>query len=271
MSGHQELYTKLNMYKEAIDELKDSFKKGYWWAPKLLKEDPDLEPLQDLEEFKELVSKCNKLREEKQLNSVPKLKFLKPEKKKNKTYPLVIILHGRNGNIEEFSKYWEMNYLRDKYILAFLQSSQVFGMNSYCWDDIELSKKEIKEQIDNLVQKYKVDLNKVIITGASQGGRLAVQIALEDNLFCGFVGIIPAISDIDKFKELINNWEKSKMKGIMITGDNDRYYPNVKQLYNYMNDLDYPIKLITEKGMGHYISDKFSKHIKSSLEFIFKE
>lgn len=265
------LYTKLNRHKEAIDELKDSFNKRYWWAPSLLKEDPDLEPLHDIEEFKELVSKCNKLREEKQSNSVPKLEVMKPEKKKNKTSPLVIILHGRNGNIEEFSKYWETNYLKDKYKLAFLQSSQVFGMNSYCWDNIELAKKEVKEQYDFLVQNYEVDLNNVIIAGSSQGGRIAIQIALEENGFCGFIGIIPAISDLDKYKELITNREKRKMKGVMITGDNDRYYSKVKKLYKCMNDLNYPIKLITEKGMGHYISDKFPKHIKSSLEFIFKE
>ncbi|MGM0437787.1 MAG: alpha/beta hydrolase [Bacillota bacterium] len=265
------LYNKLNRHREAIDELKNTFNKGFWWAPKLLTEDPDLKPLNDKKEFKELVSKCKKLRDERQSNAKPKLKVLSPEKKKNINCPLIIILHGRNGNIKEFSKYWDIPNLRDDYLLAFLQSSQVFGMNSYCWDDIELAKKEVKEQYNNIVQNYKVDTNNIIIAGASQGGRLAIQLALERNIFCGFIGVIPAISEVDKHIESMNNSVKSNMKSVMITGDNDRYYPKVKQLYKRMNELDYPIKLITEKGMGHYISEKFPKHIKSALKLIFKE
>ncbi len=265
------LYNKSNKHKEAIDELTNSFEKGFWWAPKLLTEDPDLEPLHNKKEFKELVSKCKKLREIKQSNSKSKLKVLKSEKKKNKNYPLLIILHGRSGNIEEFSKYWDIPYLKDKYLLAFIQSSQVFGMDSFCWDDIELAKKEVKKHYNSLVQNNKVNINNVIIAGASQGGRLAIQLALEENVFCGFIGIIPALTDVDKYKEFMINWEKIKMKGVMITGDKDYYYKNVKELYKSMNDLNYPIKLITEKGLGHYISDKFPKHIKSALEFILKE
>ncbi|HKL76211.1 MAG TPA: hypothetical protein VJ881_09110 [Halanaerobiales bacterium] len=194
------LYNKLNRHKEAIDELKNTFNKDFWWAPKLLTEDPDLEPLNDKQEFKELISKCKKLRDERQSNAKPILKVLSPDKKKNRNYPLLIILHGRNGNIKEFSKYWTSSYLRDNYLLAFFQSSQVFGMKSYCWDDVELAKKEVKEQYNNLVQNYEVDTNNVIIAG-----------------------------------------------------DNDYYYKNVKKLYKGMNELDYPIKLITEKGMGHYL------------------
>ncbi len=263
------LYTKLSKNKKAIDVLENTLNKGIWWSPKLLTEDPDLEPLYNKEEFKRLVSRCSELWKEKQSNSEPELTVMTPESyTENKKYPLLIILHGRNGNVNEFSKYWDIPYLREKYILAFPQSSQVFGINSYCWDGLELAKSEVKSHYKKLIQNYNVNLKNVILAGASQGGRLAIQLALEESNFCGFVGVIPAISDVDYYLNKKENWEKNRMKGVMIVGDSDNYYPPVKKLYTRFRELDYPIKIIAEEGLGHSISGKFPDYIKSALEFI---
>ena len=92
--------------------------------------------------------------------------------------------------------------------------------------------------------------------------------ALEKNKYNSFIGVIPAISDVEEYLALINEVEKSKIKGVMISGDNDVFYPQVEDLYKGLKESDFPIKLITEKGLGHSISKRFPKQIKSAIKYI---
>lgn len=261
------LYAKSNDYKSAINVLRECFHKGFWWAPAMLTKDPDLAPLYDNDEFKQLVSECNIVYKKVQAETKPELLIKIPKNYyENKHYPLMVVLHWRGGNVKDFSKHWNIPVLRDNYILAFPQSSQVLGMESYCWDNIEIAKQEILTHYNNIINEYKIDINQIIIAGASQGGRLSIDLALEENIFHGFIAAIPALSDIDYYIKLKDNWKYEK--GVIIAGDKDYYYQKTKQFYSIFKELNYPIKLIVEKELGHTLSENFSNHIKKSIEFI---
>lgn len=263
------LYTKLNNQKQAIEILKNLFKKGFWWAPEMLTKDPDLTPLLKNEDFKQLVNECNSVYKKVQAKTKPKLLLKLPRYyDEDNQYPLIIILHWRNGNVKDFFKHWDVSILRNNYILAFPQSSQVLGMDDYCWDNIKLAKDEILTHYRNIMDKYKINKNEIIIAGASQGGRLSIDLALEENKFHGFIAAIPAISDVNYYLKLKDNWNDTK--GVLITGDKDNYYQKTNDFYYAFKKLKCPVKLVVEKELGHTLSEKFPQSIKESIEFINK-
>ncbi|AKI98004.1 TPR end-of-group domain-containing protein [Kosmotoga pacifica] len=85
---------------KALEELKDM---GYWLSPKILEHDRDLENIKEEPEFVEILG-VFKQRQDKalKLSASSKLEFL-PSGSLQSKLPLIITLHWRLGNAEEFS------------------------------------------------------------------------------------------------------------------------------------------------------------------------
>ncbi|TCW54397.1 DUF3089 family protein [Bacillus thuringiensis] len=246
---------------EAIVILNGAMQKGIWWNPHTLMYDEDLKALQDKADFKVIVKKCEEIFKKQQLTADPKLFTYGNEKAKAGLFSL----HWRGSNINDFAPYWCEEGILHEYILGFSQSSQIHGMKSYSWDNHEIAIKDVMKTFNDFINKY--NLEDIIIAGASQGGNIAIELALKNMLGTQkFISVIPAIRDVEAIESMVVSSQVTNVKGCIITGDKDPFYENTLQLMSMFEKYNVDCKLIVREGLGHLFPEDFTQLLKNIME-----
>jgi predicted esterase len=264
------LYCALEDTSQAMLELKLGLKEGVWWHPNTLMNDSDLKPLQELDEFKEILKQCESNVREMSLTAKPEHMILKPKANMKERIPVIYSLHWRGENIKRFSQYWNIEEVREDNVFAFPQSSQVYGFNEYCWDNNEIAKKEVTNTLKQIKRELNLENNDVILAGASQGGKLALELALNNEIsnLKGFIIVVPSIREIETYKGLIEKAKDNGIKGYIITGDKDYFYSDVVKLQSLFEEKDFPCKLFIKEGMGHFFPTDFSTILPKAIDYV---
>lgn len=259
------VYSVQGNQENAIAALKEGLQKGIWWNPLTLTRDQDLNNLQNIEEFKLIVNGCQEILGNHKHISKPQL-FTYGNDKSNTG---LFSLHWRGSNVKNFAPYWFDNSLLDDFLFAFPQSSQVFGYNAYCWDNQNIAVEEITESFRNFKEKFNTKQD--IIAGASQGGKLAIELSLNGNILGtkGFIAVIPAIQDVTSLESLLVG-NRNKIKGCIITGDKDPFYNKTVELVKLLEENEFQCKLMVKEGLGHFFPTDFTDLLKEAVEFIHK-
>lgn len=248
---------------QAIEALQNGLEQGIWWNPLVLKNDPDLKTLQEREDFKNILRQCEEIFQKQTALSKPELYVYGNDLADIGIYSL----HWRGSNVPDFAPYWLNEVVLEKFYFGFPQSSQVWGYNSYCWDHQETATKEVI----NMYEKFKQGAkgNKVILAGASQGGKLALKLALEGTIAVeGCIAVIPAINNVDEFKEILQQNPNRFLKCSIVTGDEDYFYGKQLELVELFNQYGLSVKLFVKKGLGHFFPDDFIELLQEAVEFI---
>jgi len=143
----------------------------------------------------------------------------------DKKYPLVLVLHSGRVSILHDKTFWkadQLKELQEEFIFAFLQSSQVFETHCYNWNDPEKAGKDIRELYDQIIQKYPVDANRVILMGMYQGGQMAIDAAIRHTVPArGFFACRPSkLENLDK--EAVRQAALRGVRGTILTGEGDK-------------------------------------------------
>jgi polyhydroxybutyrate depolymerase len=96
---------------------------------------------------------------------------------KNKSYPLVIALHGLGGNGERTAVFTGFNKISDKegFIVVYPDGHIIkhTGKEIRCWRlDVDTDVKFISSLIDKISKDYKIDSKRIYATGISNGGMM---------------------------------------------------------------------------------------------------
>jgi hypothetical protein len=124
-------YSQMGKLDEAVQILQDGIKEGIWFNPTRLTSDPDLKPMQELETFSEIVRYCHEKLMEEQEKTKQELLIWEPSQQEL-ILPLLLSIHWRGDNALRFSQFWDVESVRERFLCAFPQSSQLFGYNEYC-------------------------------------------------------------------------------------------------------------------------------------------
>lgn len=255
-------YSRLGNVEMAIAVLREARNKGVWWGPYPLMHDSDLKNLQGVEEFETIVSECNKIFERKEYGT-PQFKTLGNEQSSIG----ILSIHWRGSNIEDFAPYWTG---ADEFYFGFPQSSQVYSTNLFCWDDAVRA----EEEVDLASQRFLEErcFKNFIISGASQGGKLAIKRALTDTSgkIDGFIAVVPAIRDSLEIEEWLKDANR-KTKGVIITGDQDVYHPNIMALQPMFEHYGLDCKFFINEGVGHNFPKDFTPQLRESVKFILQD
>lgn len=257
----------------ALRTLQGAVKNGHWWSARWLTQDPDLEPLRDRPLFQEIVAESRRRREEAQAGARPELLILPPENYASKeAFPLLIALHWFGGTVEEFAPYWEP-VRKVGFLLAVPQSSQVATEDGFGWNDRERGHREIATHWERLNRLYPIDNERVIIAGASQGGRLAIEIALAGDIFhChGFIAVVPAIRDPEGLVVRAEKAAKHGLRGWIITGEHDHFRPGAESFCELLQNAGVSCELTVVPGLGHDFPDDFGTRLPAAIGFVLKE
>lgn len=249
--------------KKAISVLREALSKGVWWNPYTLTQDPDLKALLEMEEFQTIIKECQSVLEKQEHKKQSELYTYGNEFSKTG----ILSIHWRGSNVEDFAPFWLEG---NDYFIGFPQSSQTYGFNSYCWDNHEQAVKEVKDSLYKFNQQFEMD--NLIMAGASQGGKLSIEIAFsEDSIdMKGFIAVIPAIKEVEPIESLIKNTKKSNLRGCIITGDQDPFYEKTMELVEIFKQNGIECSIFVTEGLGHYFPDNFSQQLKKAVDFISK-
>jgi len=248
----------LSLFRQGLD-------RGLWWAEDQFR-DPDLDAVRDLPEFKRLVDESNQkcLEARKQIKADRAI--LLPDDT-TKEMPLLIALHGRNGNKESHLERWEVACRRGWLVLS-PQSIQPLYNGSYCWDDPAQSIKDILPHVEEIMRAYGVDRQRVILGGFSQGSGMAIYAALSGEIPArGFIGIgtfwrNPA--ELDALAKLGRD-----LRGYFVTGKKDYTLDRVREIQNILRANNIQFAEEVHADLGHEFPADFESSFDRAIEFIF--
>ncbi|MBH0229744.1 alpha/beta hydrolase [Halobacillus yeomjeoni] len=262
---------KANLYaikgekEKALFELNEVLEKGLWWNPDLLTSDPELETIKDEDGFKSVVEKCRKIYSKLHQESRSDLIVQgNPESDQ-----VLFALHWKGSNARDFALQWKDDRLIDTYRIGFPQSSQLFSHACYTWDDYELTKRDTRMTFAQFSEEQLQSDFESIIAGASQGGKVSVQMCLDKGMeeFHSFIAIVPAF-DVEEMKTLLEDDFDTDVRGCIITGDEDPFYQQALETYHLLIEAGIECKWIVKNGMGHVLPEDLADVIDEAVGFV---
>jgi hypothetical protein len=253
------LLSRTGKAEEALDALRAGVQGGSWWSPRVLDQEADLAGARLLPGWSALRDECERRYWEKQARSHPECFVLSPASATWEPRSLFII-HGRGATAAEFSRHWQP-LLDEGWTLIVPQSSQVYDSEGWCWDNAELAHAEIRQHWEDCRRKRGMDLEGMIVAGASQGGRLAVEAANEAGL--RWLSVIPS------FPKRYDAGPLTAMPthtvGAILLGEHDPAMEGALPVISQLESGGVKVIVKTMQGVGHELPDDFCGYAGEAL------
>jgi predicted esterase len=256
---------------QAIQVLQEAVDQGLWWPEAALRGDPGMDSLQGQEQFERLVSICAERHRVIQQAARPERLVIPPAAHTRPPYPTLIAFHPRGSSAADFAPDWE--YLAGRGWLVMLpQSSQVRGLDAFCWDDTALAEKEAREHFAALAGQYAIDRQRVLLAGFSQGGGLAAWLAASQSIPArGIFVIAPYLRSVDALLGLPTPQVPAPVRGYLITGDLDRDEGLFDKLETLLARYSICYQRHRYPDLAHEMPSDMHASLQKALEFIFAE
>ena len=217
-----------------------------------------------------LISSCNAQNSYKVMQTETPLHHIIRESKDSAVKsPLLILLHGYGSN--ENDLFSLSNSVPNNWIVVSVRGPYQIAENSHRWYDVKMangkivitideeekSRKKLMQLISEIATKYKVDSQKVVVAGFSQGANMAQSLGLgEPNLVSGF-GVFSG-RFVEEFKPYISNSNTLKnSKAFISHGSSDTMLPKTYADENITKLKELGIQITyCEETNGHSISIK---------------
>ncbi|NDI33974.1 hypothetical protein [Chengkuizengella sediminis] len=260
------LYSQLDQHDQAIQILNKELDRGIWY-PKYL-----FRSVWNLKEYEHTVTRWNEVSAAAKENSKAEWEIiLPPEYNPNKTYPLFIALHTSGHNIARFKESWTtLDKINREYIIVYIQSSQMVGSFHYSWEDYELAHKDIHEMTKEVFANYSVNHEQMIVGGFSESGTLSMDIALNHTYLPvkGFIALSPYKKLNLHTKENILKAKQQGIKGSIITGDQDKFYDEQKEMLAEFDEIGFNCYFSVKDNFGHWFPEDLEERIDISMKYI---
>lgn len=250
---------------DVLSVFREGLEAGLWWA-EVTFTDPDLNAVRDIPEFKRLMAISQEKYEEAREQVERDYAVLIPELPASGLYPLLITLHGRNGNKETDLKQWEAARRRGWLVLS-TQSTQPLFPGSYHWDNPAQGLADLLFYYEQVSRQYQIDPQRVVIAGFSQGSGMAIYAALTGRLpVRGFIGIGTWWEDPNELAT-----ESRNVRGYFVTGEKDHTLERALEIQEVLRKNNIEFAEEVHADLGHEFSSDFETSFEKAVAFIFKE
>lgn len=189
-----------------------------------------------------------------------------------KKYSLFIALHGDGiCNIKEFSGYWKPDvFLKNNFILAYVQSSQVICHNGHGWlKDLKKANKDIKACYDLILKEYSVDERSLFIGGFSGGAIAATNFTFSNIISIkGFIGLCTEEKPEAFTIANVELAAKRGVKGVFMEGELVLPMEEEDEMLKIFAEVGLSFEYYINKGIGHRAPDDFDEKLSQALRFI---
>ena len=188
-------YALVERYEESMRALRHGIDHGIWYGLWVLDQEV-WNPLRDRADFAEVVATSAALREKAQQDARPELVVETPEGYgPEKRYPLFFALHGGGEKRTDFQPHWRSPRLNTEFIVAFLQSGLVASMDGFWWGEPGYALGEVTAAYEQISREHRIDPAAILVGGFSDGGRAAIEIALDPGTLPihSFIALCPPV------------------------------------------------------------------------------
>lgn len=259
---------------EAVSALAQGLAEGAWWSPIMLNRDPDLEAARTLPQMTEVLAETDRRWQAAQVRSKPQTFILDPRDRTaapaghdGALPPLMLALHWYTGTGPEFIERFRSAADDLGFLLASAQSSQMCAKDQYCWDDQAEGEAEVSGALASLRASHRFDADRVILAGASQGGRLAIAMSLALPL-CGFIAVVPAVRGVEEFAAHVESAAERGVKGYIIAGEKDYFLAGTEKLQRFLDSNGVSCRIEVVEGMAHTFPKDFPERLARAARFV---
>jgi dienelactone hydrolase len=183
-------------------------------------------------------------------------------------YPLFLALHGGDENTAMLKPNWVSPRLQGEFIVAFVQSSQVTSMTGFHWQDEDRTRRDLQAAYADIVARYSVDPDRVIVGGFSSGGFASLVTAFHQTLPArGFVALCPEVpatlTDAD-----ITAAVKRGLRGALLTTELDHRVEAQRALAERWKKLGLDGEFTVTPNIGHWFPKDFGQQLDRAIERI---
>jgi predicted esterase len=186
---------------------------------------------------------------------------------------LIVALHPYGGNMEMTTGRWKEAAAELGAILLTPQGAFSLSDDSYEWGaKIDPIEESVLDAVDDVLEEYKVDKDKIVITGFSQGGSVAWALAVRNpDIFCGVIPVACKLpSGLDKALE---DEEVKELRVFAAVGedDNEELVDGCRRAVKRFKQLGAQAKLRVYEGVGHGLPDNAAAEQVKAVRFVIED
>ena len=230
---------------EAVSALAQGLAEGAWWSPIMLNRDPDLEAARTLPQMTEVLAETDRRWQAAQVRSKPQTFILDPRDRTaapaghdGALPPLMLALHWYTGTGPEFIERFRSAADDLGFLLASAQSSQICAKDQCAGTTRRRGEAEVSGALASLRASHRFDADRVILAGASQGGRLAIAMSLAPRS----AGSLPWSRrfGVSRFAAHVESAAERGVKGYIIAGETDYFLAGTEKLQRFLDATGSP-------------------------------
>jgi predicted esterase len=240
----------------------------------LLDTDPDLDAVRDLPGYKivrNMVADNRQHRHEKTYRvaaSTPPLTVLPERAGGDGPRPLIIALHGFGDTAANYPLVWGPVAEQFGAILVVPNGPRPVG-NGRGWGSVDEADAVVGAALDYARETFEVDWDRVVLTGFSQGGFMAMALGTRHPDL--FVGVIPMAGGYIPEIDAPAPADDGDPRYYFIVGSRDRAMDQVRLAASDFEAAGYEVDLRVLAGTGHTFPRRTTTELRKALRFVLGE
>lgn len=209
--------------------------------------------------------------------------IIRHPKKPSDNPPLLLLLHGYGSNEQDLFSF--ASELPDELLIISARAPMSLGLGSYSWytihfdatngkfsdiDEAKIARDKIAKFIDEIIETYSVNKNKVFLLGFSQGTILSYSVALNYPEKINYIVALSGYINQELLPSELNKNDYKNLDFYISHGSVDQVIPVdwAKQAPEFLNKLEIK-NSYQEYGVGHGVAPQnfydFKKWIEERL------
>ncbi len=259
------VYADLGQYQKSMEIWRAGHEKGLFYG--LFPQFDWLKPFRNLPQFQALADRDRELREQAERTATMRFEIVKPAGySPDRKYPLFLVLHAGNDSIDHARWYWRSQALDESYLVAFIQSARPMSSKTYGWrvKDPEM-RAGLRKLYNEIVAKYPVDTNRVLIGGMSAGAMMSLDVVLHNVLpATGYIVNCPMVPP-DFEPAMAEQMRQRGVRGVIFTGEKDFGRAALEEKLPAFAKAGLKYRFTIVAGIGHEIPDDFPGRLDAAL------
>lgn len=166
----------------------------------------------------------------------------------DRDWPLIVALHGASGSGREYLWTWQRLAAEHGYLVLAPKSTEI------TWSVLEphIDVASVTGAIDRALAEYRIDRNRVLLTGLSDGATFSYLLAFLAPGY--FAGVAPIAGELSQVAEpLLRRREGREVPLLVVHGAHDHIFPiqTVRSTCGLLTHLGYDIRFDELPDWGH--------------------
>ncbi len=188
----------------------------------------------------------------------------------SKPAPLIVALHGFRGDMNATTTQWKNAAAAVNAVLLAPQGTSQIGEDAFHWgDDVAKIEKNIMRAINAAMDQHKIDEDRIVIVGFSQGARMAYELAMRNP--DTFRGLVPVAGRFQPSSDSPFSGDRLKrLRVYIMVGAEDKAetIASNEKAVSLFSSAGAAVKLVKYDGVGHGFPKEADREQTKALRFV---